>query len=1215
MTLKDLKDSLQAPYKLENWQNILREVLGKPIFLTKDAYQPLFQETDFVEKAFQFGSFDLPKNRKIAIVDIKLKDEKTPRIADTKVKLRELAAKLVGLTNSEGHQFVGVLAFFHSTHQKNYRLSFIARAAEYNAEIDDFVNVETANKRFTYILGESESCTTAAKQLVSLIEKAQVQTIELNDIKEAFNVDKLNKEFFKGYKEHYEKFWKYINSQPNYREKLIDNEQIIQDKAEKPIRDFAKKLLGRIVFLYFLQKKGWMGVPADRSDWQGGDPNFIKNLFQNTTDKSKFYSTNLIELFYNTLNQVRKGDIFHLTATKVPYLNGGLFDNDSIETNHFDFPESYFQDLFEFFDQFNFTIDENSPDDANVGIDPEMLGHIFENLLEENKDKGAFYTPKEIVQYMCQETLIDYLFDNLKDFRAEIDDLLRKHEVSSELMPHAKTINQLLKDVRICDPAIGSGAFPIGILQEIYNARLYLYPHLKSVESFDPVKVKRSIIQDSIYGVDKDKGAVDIARLRFWLALVVDEDIPQPLPNLDYKIMQGNSLLESFEGVIPMDIQEQDGATGIPKNTQLTIGGSLPAQQLGFGFGNEMSQSSKERLRKLQNEYYTADAQRKEALKKDIEGIVTKHIEKCIQQEQERWTKAKNKIIANLLSATNAEKSANTDGKKRDYARTIEKLEKDLEKFQKLLAEEHEREKRLEASQRKAEKDYFLWHLYFQEVFEQGGFDIFIGNPPYIQLSKLEEYEVVALEKSDYQTFARTGDIYCLFYELGNRLLKPNGTLSYITSNKWMSAAYGKPTRKYFREQTNPTLLIDFSKAVIFPAAVVFVNILNFKRAKNQKQLWAVKAEEDFQIGRTALPNYVENKGIWLDELDDDNWAVNDKLDFKISQQIDKVGKPLKDWGLSFFRGITTGLNDAFHIDATTRQILINEDTRSQELINPLLRGKDIKRWSYEYENINIIFAKHGIEIENYPAIERHLRAFYHELKPKKDASAEFGRKPGNYEWFEIQDNTAYYPEFEKEKIVWIEISDRANYCLDSGGMYLTNSAYFMTGGNLKYLLAVLNSRIMDFYFFQKTAQIAGGRKRYTKQYVELLPIPQVSDEIAKPFEKLVEYMIFLYDITKPRVNPYIENRAVGSTIEEVLNLAVIELYFADHLKQNEIDVLQFITQIPSLDQTQSPETQAATINKTFNWLQESDNQIRNRLLLAPIRSRDIISRIYSQTH
>ena len=242
--------------------------------------------------------------------------------------------------------------------------------------------------------------------------------------------------------------------------------------------------------------------------------------------------------------------------TRVPYLNGGLFDKDISAEVDFDFPADYFKSLFDFFEQYNFTIDENDPYDSEVGIDPEMLGHIFENLLEENREKGTFYTPKEIVQYMCQQSLLQYLRTHLPEcieddspatkalerfiIHTHIED---RNDKKSFIVRSAKRIETLLDTVKICDPAIGSGAFPMGMLQQIFKARMALDLTL------DRAKVKKDIIQKTIHGVDIESGAVDIARLRFWLALVVDEDMPQPLPNLDYKIMQGNSLFEKFETI------------------------------------------------------------------------------------------------------------------------------------------------------------------------------------------------------------------------------------------------------------------------------------------------------------------------------------------------------------------------------------------------------------------------------------------------------------------------------------------------------------------------------------------------------------------------------------------------------------------------------------------------------------------------------------------
>ena len=315
---------------------------------------------------------------------------------------------------------------------------------------------------------------------------------------------------------------------------------------EKKIRDYVKKMMGRITFLHFLQRKGWMC----------GDLNYMQNMFKKSAYQNDYLDSVLEPLFFGILNTkpAEREALFTkynwdkslLKEWKdIPYLNGGLFECDEEDKPESRFPTEYFKRLFQLFSEYNFTIDENDPNDAEVGVDPEMLGKIFENLLEDNKDKGAFYTPKEIVRYMCQESLIAYLETNTSVAKDKIRQFVLSPEEGVADIPENKKTKLLavLEEVKICDPAIGSGAFPMGLLNELLHCREVL-----SGEHYERAEIKKSIIQNNIYGVDIEKGAVDIARLRFWLSIVVDEETPSPLPNLDYKIMQGNSLIESFMG-------------------------------------------------------------------------------------------------------------------------------------------------------------------------------------------------------------------------------------------------------------------------------------------------------------------------------------------------------------------------------------------------------------------------------------------------------------------------------------------------------------------------------------------------------------------------------------------------------------------------------------------------------------------------------------------
>ena len=460
-------------------------------------------------------------------------------IANKRVGLRNLVKSFINPTWGE---FDAALVVFDSG--DHWRLSFIS----------DIKGEATSPKRYTYVFGSDDLLYRTPIERFNLLKK---KGISFENLRTAFSVEALSDEFFDKYREQYADFIQYVTGKrfvkvgSKWEEKVIGepNAALMQsfDYNEKKIRDYVKKMMGRITFLHFLQRKGWMC----------GDLNYIQNMFENSPYKNDYLDSVLEPLFFGILNTkpTEREALFNKEGwdkallhewKDIPYLNGGLFECDDIDKIACRFPSKNFKDLFQFFSEYNFTIDENDPNDAEVGVDPEMLGKIFENLLEDNKDKGAFYTPKEIVRYMCQESLIAYLDTNT----SIAGDKIRKFVLSPEEgvvdIPDNKKPKLLaaLEEVKICDPAIGSGAFPMGLLNELLHCREVL-----SGEHHDRAEIKKSIIQNNIYGVDIEKGAVDIARLRFWLSIVVDEETPSPLPNLDYKIMQGNSLIESFEGI------------------------------------------------------------------------------------------------------------------------------------------------------------------------------------------------------------------------------------------------------------------------------------------------------------------------------------------------------------------------------------------------------------------------------------------------------------------------------------------------------------------------------------------------------------------------------------------------------------------------------------------------------------------------------------------
>ena len=648
----------------------------------------------------------------------------------------------------------------------------------------------TDSKRYTFLLGPGQSCRTATDNFMALYDKRN--SLEIKDIENAFNVEALSKEFFGKYKAQYEDFVNYMVAPANgMRQHFIDTDfdhtgmtaDKIRDREEKPIRDYVKKLLGRIVFLHFLQKKGWLGVPAGK-EWGEGDRDFMLNIFKNANESQKenFLDDILEDLFAEGLDRNRsdQGDLYDTKVEgfrncRIPYLNGGLFERDILDKKPSHFPASYFNSLLTMLSQYNFTIDENDPNDAEVGVDPEMLGRIFENLLEDNKDKGAFYTPKEIVQYMCRESLIAYLQTDMREEDKEcIRQFVTTHDASllGELKEY---IDQKLCNVKICDPAIGSGAFPMGLLRELFFCRSAIEPNI--IEN--AANIKRHIIQNNIYGVDIERGAVDIARLRFWLSLIVDEKSPEALPNLDFKIMQGNSLLEQYKGA------------DLSTMTEKKVG-----SEHSITLFDTMLDVYRKNLRDKLAEYYVCPEHDKKAqLRKDIADIV------------------KQELI---------EQGIHIDFEDMDLS---------------------------------ANSQFFLWHTWFHDVFSRpsngDGFDITIGNPPYISTPtqivspELNEQRQRIVASKKYKSLNEKWDLYVPFMELGMQLLCPNGVFSMIVPYPLTNQKYGKKLRKMIVEEYRLLEIADLNGTKIFENATVSNCIPFIQNSQPEGELRITQIFED----------------------------------------------------------------------------------------------------------------------------------------------------------------------------------------------------------------------------------------------------------------------------------------------------------------------------------------------------------------------------------
>ena len=538
------KEVIESRYNRQNWQLLLHDIFGNKIKFWNTP-STISTSSQFAKQALWLGTITLTDNQTISIYEVELSDS-----VDIERNRRGIRDML--LTDWRNNGNAGAFMFCFRKNESVLRFSYVSEAWTF-ADDGSYQKESTDAKRFTYLLGEGHRSRTAIQQF----EKLRDSSLTLKDLTKAFSVDAVSDMFFKGYKQQYEDIIFFVTGKRmvkvankwEERQEGKPNEYIMQQFAhfqnpEKAVRDYVKKLMGRLVFLQFLQKKGWLGVKSG-AEWGSGEPEFIQTLFAQTADKDHFID-NVLEALFNDLNSE---DNKQLPQYRTPYLNGGLFERDKTDETEFPLPGRYMQSLLDFFASYNFTIDENDPDDAEVGVDPEMLGRIFENLLEDNKDKGAFYTPKEIVSYMCRESLIAYLQTDIEDeaTKEAIRQFVTTHDVNA-LGTNDKfrqQVDEALKSVKICDPAIGSGAFPMGLLKELFQCRTAL----EGITQSKAAEIKKHIIQQNIYGVDIERGAVDIARLRFWLSLIVDEETPQALPNLDFKIMQGNSLLEQYKGV------------------------------------------------------------------------------------------------------------------------------------------------------------------------------------------------------------------------------------------------------------------------------------------------------------------------------------------------------------------------------------------------------------------------------------------------------------------------------------------------------------------------------------------------------------------------------------------------------------------------------------------------------------------------------------------
>ena len=836
---------------------------------------------------------------------------------------RNFVAKLL-----DTYSLDGSLVAFYSESDTSWRLSFVKR--ELNFTDKGIKESFTPAKRYSYLVGEHESVHTAQEFLFKLLE-IDSRKITLNDIEEVFNVEKVTKRFFEDYKEKYLQLKEYLDKNEDFKTE--------SEKCDFTSSEFAKKLMGQIVFLYFLQKKGWLGVElipnelevseykqllssndsvsqnlitmfyelkddkcvidknkirqADVQDiinfsnifaktnydkpWGSGKKDFIRSIFKQAKIEHKnFFDECLEPFFYKGLNEKRDNQYFPLFNCKIPFLNGGLFEplnNYRWSSAHFDVPNDLFSNdkkdgILDFLDLYNFTIDEEEPLEKDVAVDPEMLGKIFENLLDvdDRKSKGAFYTPREIVYYMCQESLANYLVNKVGVDYNEIIEFIKYGDLISQMdwessineksdfiigktiYDNLLQIDKALIDVKVADPAVGSGAFPLGMLTEIVKIRNNISTYLLIQRDLcliniddlynteqgkrDMFDMKLQTIENCIYAVDIETSAIDIAKLRLWLSLIVDypnTEEPKPLPNLDCKIMQGNSLIEGFEGV-PLFSKRmlKNNLKKYKRNeSQVQYVGDIHLQQTLFDDSKNFD-TYMETMLKLQKEYFiTSDNKIKKELKEKIDKIQIGLVEESL---------------------------------KSDY--------KKLEKFKEIA--------------QKRQKPWFIWQLEFFDVFKNNdGFDIVIGNPPYVSTKGVDSDSKNNLLKE----FGFSDDLYYHFIVKGIDLLKKNGILTMITPDTYFTTF----TKKRLREKilsNNLIELVDLGYD-IFESAMVSTSILILNKDTDKNNMIKIKDVKGVKSISNAIVYNISqscyNEGI------NNAFYIPDDINMKINEKLSKV--------------------------------------------------------------------------------------------------------------------------------------------------------------------------------------------------------------------------------------------------------------------------------------------------------------------------------------
>lgn len=1168
-----IKRTFEHAFEREQFVRFVKELLNgfeSAPLLYRGAYIPDAYK-DYIELLERVGKFKDGKNQ-FDILIIRLKKETSLERART-MQRNFIAWYLNG---SRGRKKDAALVAYVSPDAKDWRFSLVKMEYRFGKDSMGMVTVKqefTPAKRWSFLVGANERSHTAQSRLVNIVANDK-QAPTLEELEQAFDIEPVTREFFLKYRELFlrtkEALDTVVNRDPELR---ADFEAKGVDTVH-----FAKKLLGQILFLYFLQKKGWLGVDRD-NDWGSGSRNFLRELFEKKHALySNFFNDILEPLFYEALRVDRShvDGYYSRFNCKIPFLNGGLFDPigdyDWVHTD-INLPDSLFSNtnrtpegdkgngILDVFDRYNFTVREDEPLEKEVAIDPELLGKAYEKFnairpdnydeykkalrsgrkgeeTKFNKKFGVYYTPREIVHYMCKQSLITYLYTQAEqeqtgikkheiEILIEMGEHLAEYEATAlikqekiqqgeqktslytpkipqSIRDNAARLDKWLADIRVCDPAVGSGAFPVGMMHEIVRTRGVLSVFLNK-KAENEYEFKRRCIEHSLYGVDIDPGAVEIAKLRLWLSLVVEEEDIQnirPLPNLDYRIMQGNSLISEFIGV---DFDAPD-----PNKDSL--------------FKDEVDDLVEIFCQKKVDFLNESNVTKKEALKREIDDLIIKIFESKLKKSKAKFFNAIKTIEKTYaLEPDETQRQAQVKAAK---ARIYKKFNLDLEDVEQQLKD---------FTSGRQIKPFFMWTLYFSEVFhDNNGFDVVIGNPPYVRADNpdIQKLRKEIMKSQSYTTLWEKWDLYVAFIEKGFQLLKAKGILEFIIPDAYMTSKYAIKSHEYFLKNSSINRVNFCSDLKIFEAEVRNIIIEFKKEIKPEHVPLRIKHSETWE-GQVLLPSRAQSQmKEFTFKTDKENKVVGD-----LSNTL--------TWGEICYvsYGLRPSSDERYWKGEFIKKDLIS-DIRNTVHPKPYIEGK----WLENYRVKTVKYLEWGTNRSPHKLVRPTFPELYIHHKIMR------GRMTGA-----IYDETGLLcNDSIIVSVLWKDLKDVDNRSIKSSikkdfkiktiDMLRTDLEKNSREFDLKYLLAILNSK----WAYNFLDSVRRSRLGFYPDDLKKLPIKKIDQQEQSPFIDLVDKILDLTQSQDYPNNP--EKQAKVEEYKKQIDMLVYELY---GLTQEEIKTVE----------------------------------------------------------